>query len=48
MNLFEVSLGTPIPRGGDVAGEFGDGLAPPKKFEMGGRPIHPSPQYFEK
>ena len=33
-------------RGGDLGGLGGRPL--PKKFEVGGRPMHPSPQYFEK
>src|SRR6218665_2691086 len=31
-------------RGGDLGGTGG----PPLKFEVGGRPMHPSPQYLEK
>src|SRR6218665_4005790 len=33
-------------RGGDLGGTGGDG--PPPKFEVGGRPMHCSLQYFEK
>ena len=32
-------------RGGDLGGT--EGTVPPK-FEVGGRPMHPSSQYFEK
>ena len=35
-----------ICRGGDLGGTGGDG--PPQNLRWGGRPMHWSPQYFEK
>jgi len=37
-----------VGTGGDLGGLGGLGDGPFKKFEVGGRPMHPSPQYFEK
>ena len=42
----KIAVGPYQIQGRRPRGYWGDG--PPKKFQVGGLPMHPSPQYFEK